>query len=96
MKITVTADDMKRKFEAYNRDYFTYDGLNALLDYYNEIDELEIERKQLVNEELTERIELEHNLNTIAGFIKISMYARIGILIILILIFVFGIIKVRL
>ncbi len=65
-------------------------------DYYNEIDELEIERKQLVNEELTERIELEHNLNTIAGFIKISMYARIGILIILILIFVFGIIKVRL
>ena len=39
MKITVTADDMKRKFEAYNRDYFTYDGLNALLDYYNEIDE---------------------------------------------------------
>ena len=65
-------------------------------DYYNEIDELEIERKQLVNEELTERIELEHNLNTIAGFIKISMYARIGILIILILIFVFGIINVRL
>ncbi len=65
-------------------------------DYYNEIDELEIERRQLVNEELTERIELEHNLNTIAGFIKITMYARIGILIILILIFVFGIIKVRL
>ena len=65
-------------------------------DYYNEIDELEIERRQLVNEELTERIELEHNLNTIAGFIKLSMYARIGILIILILIFVFGIIKVRL
>ncbi len=65
-------------------------------DYYNEIDELEIERRQLVNEELSERIELEHNLNTIAGFIKLSMYARIGILIILILIFVFGIIKVRL
>lgn len=39
MKITVTVDDMKRKFEAYNRDYFTYDGLNALLDYYDEIDE---------------------------------------------------------
>lgn len=39
MKMTVTADDMKRKLEAYNRDYFTYDGLNALLDYYDEIDE---------------------------------------------------------
>jgi len=39
MKITVTVDDMKRKFEAYNRDYFTYDGLNVLLDYYDEIDE---------------------------------------------------------
>lgn len=39
MKITVTVDDMKRKFEAYNRDYFTYDGLNELLSFYNEIDE---------------------------------------------------------
>lgn len=39
MKMTVTADDMKRKLEEYNRDYFTYLGLNALLDYYDEIDE---------------------------------------------------------
>lgn len=39
MKMTVTADDMKREFEEYNRDYFTYPGLNALLDYYDEIDE---------------------------------------------------------
>ena len=39
MKITVTVDDMKRKFEEYNRDYFTYAGLNTLLDYYDEIDE---------------------------------------------------------
>lgn len=39
MKMTVTADDMKRELEEYNRDYFTYPGLNALLDYYDEIDE---------------------------------------------------------
>lgn len=39
MKMTVTVNDMKERFVALDRDYFTYDGLNALLDYYNEIDE---------------------------------------------------------
>lgn len=39
MKTTVTVDDMKAKFVALDRDYYTYDGLEALLDYYNEIDE---------------------------------------------------------
>lgn len=39
MKITVDVYDMKERFEAFDRDYYTYDGLEALLDYYDEIDE---------------------------------------------------------
>lgn len=39
MKITVDVYDMKERFEALDRDYYTYDGLEALLDYYDEIDE---------------------------------------------------------
>lgn len=39
MKITVDVNDMKERFEALDRDYYTYDGLEALLDYYDEIDE---------------------------------------------------------
>lgn len=39
MKITVDANDMKERFEALDRDYYTYEGLEALLDYYDEIDE---------------------------------------------------------
>lgn len=39
MKITVDVNDMKERFEALDRDYYTYDGLETLLDYYDEIDE---------------------------------------------------------
>lgn len=39
MKTTVTVDDMKAKFVALDRDYYTYDGLEALLDYYDRVDE---------------------------------------------------------
>lgn len=39
MKITVDVNDMKERFEALDRDYYTYEGLEALLDYYDEIDE---------------------------------------------------------
>lgn len=39
MKITVDVNDMKERFEALDRDYYTYEGLEALLEYYDEIDE---------------------------------------------------------
>lgn len=39
MKITVDAYDMKERFVALDRDYYTRDGLNELLEFYNEIDE---------------------------------------------------------
>ena len=39
MKITVDVNDMKERFEALDWDYYTYEGLEALLDYYDEIDE---------------------------------------------------------
>lgn len=39
MKITVDIYDMKAKFVALDRDYYTYDGLEALLDYYDQVDE---------------------------------------------------------
>lgn len=39
MKITVDVYDMKERFVAMDRDYYTFDGLESLLDYYNEIDE---------------------------------------------------------
>lgn len=39
MKITVDVNDMKERSEALDRDYYTYEGLEALLDYYDEIDE---------------------------------------------------------
>lgn len=39
MKITVDVYDMKERFEAMNRDYYTYEGLESLLSYYDEIDE---------------------------------------------------------
>lgn len=35
MKTTVDIYDMKAKFVALDRDYYTYDGLEALLDYYD-------------------------------------------------------------
>lgn len=39
MKITVDVNDMKQAFENMNRDYYSWDGLQALLDYYDEVDE---------------------------------------------------------
>ena len=39
MKITVDVYDMKEKFVAMDRDYYTFEGLESLLDYYDEIDE---------------------------------------------------------
>ena len=38
MKITIDAYDMKERFIAMNRDYYTIDGLETLLDYYDDID----------------------------------------------------------
>ena len=39
MKTTVDIYDMKAKFVALDRDYYTFDGLQALLDYYDQVDE---------------------------------------------------------
>lgn len=39
MKITVDVYDMKERFIAMDRDYYTFEGLESLLDYYDEIDE---------------------------------------------------------
>lgn len=39
MKMTVDAGMMKEMFVSCNRDYYSYSGLETLLDYYDEIDE---------------------------------------------------------
>lgn len=39
MKITVDVYDMKERFVAMDRDYYTFEGLESLLNYYDEIDE---------------------------------------------------------
>lgn len=39
MKIEVTTAIMKEWFINYNRDYYSWEGLETLLNYYNEIDE---------------------------------------------------------
>ena len=39
MKMTINIYDMKEKFVALDRDYYTFDGLEALLDYYDQVDE---------------------------------------------------------
>lgn len=39
MKMTVDAGMMKEMFVNYDRDYYSFSGLETLLDYYNEIDE---------------------------------------------------------
>lgn len=39
MKITIDAAMAKELFEKYDRDYYSIEGLETLLDYYNEIDE---------------------------------------------------------
>lgn len=39
MKMTVNAWDMKRIFVEIDRDYYSVNGIDALLEYYDEIDE---------------------------------------------------------
>lgn len=39
MKMTVDAGMMKKMFVSCDRDYYSYSGLETLLDYYDEIDE---------------------------------------------------------
>lgn len=39
MKMTVNAWTMKRTFEECDRDYYSMTGIDALLEYYDEIDE---------------------------------------------------------
>ena len=39
MKITVEPAMAKEKFEQYGRDYYSLDGLETIIDYYDEIDE---------------------------------------------------------
>ena len=39
MKLTVTASMMKEIFTDWGRDYYSYDGCETLLNYYDEIDE---------------------------------------------------------
>lgn len=39
MKMTVDAGMMKEMFVNYDRDYYSFSGLETLLNYYNEIDE---------------------------------------------------------
>ena len=39
MKTTVDIYDMKKRFIELDRDYYTFDGLEALLDYYDQVDE---------------------------------------------------------
>ena len=38
MKMTVDAGMMKEMFVNFDRDYYSFSGLETLLDYYNEID----------------------------------------------------------
>lgn len=39
MKKTINAWDAKREFESYDRDYYSMNGIDAILEYYDEIDE---------------------------------------------------------
>lgn len=39
MKITIDARMMKETFERWDRDYYSYSGCEALLEYYDELDE---------------------------------------------------------
>lgn len=39
MKITINVYDMKERFIAMDRDYYTFEGLESLLNYYDNIDE---------------------------------------------------------
>ena len=49
MKITVDVETAKRLFDRYDRDYYSIEGLAALIAYYDEIDEnTELERRTTV------------------------------------------------
>lgn len=39
MKMTIDAWDAKRVFQSMDRDYYSLNGLEALLDWYDEVDE---------------------------------------------------------
>jgi hypothetical protein len=39
MKKTINTWDAKREFESYDRDYYSMNGIDAILEYYDEIDE---------------------------------------------------------
>lgn len=39
MKFTVNVPLAKRLFERYDRDYYSIEGIEAIIDYYDEIDE---------------------------------------------------------
>ena len=39
MKITVDAEMAKALLKRYNRDYYTFEGLETIIDYYDELDE---------------------------------------------------------
>ena len=39
MKMTIDSNKMKDMFKTYNRDYFTYEAYESLLNYYDEIDD---------------------------------------------------------
>lgn len=38
MKKTINVNDLCNEFKDYGRDYYSYEGYEALLDYYDEID----------------------------------------------------------
>ena len=39
MKMTIDSSIMRDMFKKYNRDYFSYEACDSLIDYYDEIDE---------------------------------------------------------
>ncbi|MCR5017067.1 MAG: hypothetical protein K6A75_10970 [Ruminococcus sp.] len=63
-------------------------------EYYTELNELEAERRRLVNEELEERIELERNLNSITKFLITGIILKIIIIVAVVLLLIVGIIRI--
>ena len=63
-------------------------------EYYTELDELEAERRRLVNEELEERIELERNLNSITRYLITGIILKIIIIVAVVLLLIVGIIRI--
>ena len=63
-------------------------------EYYTDLDELETERRRLVNEELEERIELERNLISITRYLITGIILKIIIIVAVVLMLIVGIIKI--